>query len=164
MQDKPNDPDLTSKEVLDNPYNNRVTLEREFLTVPNLNNILTDSHFAKRDRMGRSLGFLARVVADSWSKAPHEIAIDEGSALLVEVDGRSKVVGVGKGVYFMQATTAPEVCKAGQPLTLKNVAVYHAPTGSMFDIRGWDGEGGEAYSISVEAGQVNTTRQGNEIY
>lgn len=164
MQDKPNDPDLTSKEVLDNPYNPRVTLEREFLTVPNLNNVLTDSHFAKRDRMGRSLGFLARIVADGWSSSPREIAIDEQSALLVEVDGRSKVVGAGKGVYFMQPTAPPEVCKAGQPLTFKNVAVYHAPTGSMFDIRNWDGQGGEAYSISVEAGQIHSTRPENSPY
>jgi cyanophycinase len=164
MEDKSNDPDLTSKEVLENPYIKRVTLEREFLTVPNLNNILTDSHFAKRDRMGRSLGFLARIATDGWSKSPREIAIDEGSALLVEVDGRSKVVGVGKGVYFMQATIAPEVCKAGQPLTLKNVAVYRAPTGSMFDIRGWDGEGGEAYSISVEAGLLHSARPENSVY
>lgn len=164
MEDKPNDPDLTSREVLDNPYTKRVTLEREFLQVPGLENILTDSHFAKRDRMGRSLGFLARIQADGWSKSPREIAIDEQSALLMEVDGRSKVVGPGKGVYFIQSTSAPEVCKPGQPLTLKNLSVYHAPAGASFDVRNWDGQGGEAYSISVDAGQIHTTQAGNAVY
>jgi cyanophycinase len=164
LEDKPNDPDLTSREVLDNPYNKRVTLVRDFLQVPLLGNILTDSHFAKRDRMGRSLGFLARIVEDGWSKTPREIAIDEKSALLVEVDGRAKVVGAGQGVYFLQVTEPPEVCKPGQPLTMRNVAAYHAPTGSTFDIRNWTSEGGEAYTISVEAGQIHSSRSGNAVY
>jgi cyanophycinase len=164
MEDKPNDPDLTSKEVLENPYNPRVTLVREFLQVPLLVNILTDSHFAKRDRMGRSLGFLARIVADGWSKDPREIAIDEKSALLVEADGRAKVVGPGQGVYFLQVTEPPQVCQAGQPLTLKNVSVYHAPAGTSFDIRSWNGEGGEPYSLSVEAGEIHSSRTGGAVY
>jgi cyanophycinase len=164
MEDKPNDPDLTSKEVLENPYNPRVTVLRDYLQVPLLGNVLTDSHFAKRDRMGRSLGFLARIVADGWSKNPREIAIDEKSALLVEADGRAKVVGNGAGVYFLQITDAPEVCKAGQPLTLRNVAAYHCPSGSTFDIRSWNGDGGEAYMISVEAGEIHTSRPGNAVY
>ncbi len=156
LEDKPDDADLTSREVLADPYIKRVTLVRDFLKVPSLENILTDSHFAKRDRMGRSLGFLARIVQDGWSKTPREIAIDEKSALLVEATGRAKVVGTGLGVYFLQVTDAPQVCKPGQPLTLHNVATYHAPTGAMFDVRAWSGDGGEAYSISVEAGKIRS--------
>jgi cyanophycinase len=164
LADKSNDADLTSREVLADPYDKRVTLLRDFLTVPRLENMITDSHFAKRDRMGRSLGFLARIAADGWSKAPREIAIDEKSALLVEVDGRSKVVGTGMGAYFLQVMDPPEVCKPGQPLTLRHVTVYHAPTGAGFAIRGWNGEGGEEYSISVEAGEIHTSRTGNAVY
>lgn len=158
LEDKPDDPDLTSREVLADPYIKRVTLVSDFLKVPGLENILTDSHFAKRDRMGRSLGFLARIVQDGWSKTPREIAIDEKSALLVEASGRAQVVGIGLGVYFLQLTDAPEVCKPGQPLTLRNVAAYHAPTGATFDVRAWSGDGGEAYSISVEAGKIHASR------
>ncbi len=158
LEDKPDDADLTSREVLADPYIKRVTVVRDFLKVPGLENILTDSHFAKRDRMGRSLGFLARIVADGWSKVPREIAIDEKSALLVEAGGRAKVVGTGLGVYFLQVTDAPSVCKPGQPLTLRNVAAYHAPTGATFDVRAWSGDGGEAYAISVEAGDIHSSR------
>jgi cyanophycinase len=164
LEDKPDDADLTSREVLADPYIKRVTVVRDFLKVPGLENILTDSHFAKRDRMGRSLGFLARIVQDGWSKAPREIAIDEKSALLVEASGRAKVVGTGLGVYFLQVTDAPELCKPGQPLTLRNVAAYHAPTGATFDMRAWSGDGGEPYSMSVEAGEIHTTRAGNASY
>ena len=164
LEDKPNDADLTSREVLTDPYMKRVTVVRDFLKVPGLDNILTDSHFARRDRMGRSLGFLARIVMDGWSKTPREIAIDQTSALLVDGNGRAKIVGTGLGVYFLQVTEAPEVCKPGQPLTLRNIAAYHAPAGATFDVRDWNGEGGESYVISVDAGQVRTSRIGNAVY
>ncbi len=164
LEDKPDDADLTSREVLADPYTKRVTVVRDFLKVPGLENVLTDSHFAKRDRMGRSLGFLARIVQDGWSGTPREIAIDEKSALLVEGSGRAKVAGTGLGVYFLRVSEAPEVCKPGQPLTLRNVAAYRAPTGSTFDLRVWSGEHGEAYSISVEAGKIRTSRAASAVY
>ena len=164
LQDKPKDADLTSREVLADPYIKRVTAVRDFLKVPGLENTLTDSHFAKRDRMGRSLGFLARIVADGWSETPREIAIDEKSALLVDASGRGRVVGTGLGVYFLQVADAPPICRPGQPLTFNKISAYHAPTGASFDIRAWNGDGGEAYSISVEAGQIQTGRTGNLVY
>jgi cyanophycinase len=164
LEDKPDDPDLSSREVLADPYNKRVTVVKDFLRTPGLENILTDSHFATRDRMGRSLGFLARIVADGWSKTPREIAIDERSAVLVEANGRGKVVGGGLGAYFLQVTDAPEACKPGQPLTLRNVAAYRAPAGASFDVRDWSGDGGEAYSITVDAGQIRSSRAGNAVY
>src|SRR5580700_5030510 len=70
LDNKSNDADLTSREVLADPCAKRVALVRDFLKVPGFDNTLTESHFAKRDRMGRSLGFLARIVTDGWSKAP----------------------------------------------------------------------------------------------
>lgn len=164
LEDKPDDADLASPQVLSEPYTKRVTVVRDFLRVPLLENILTDSHFARRDRMGRSLGFLARIVADGWAKAPREIAIDERSALLVEADGRGKVVGTGKGVYFLQVTEAPEVCKPGQPLTLRNIAAYHAPTSATFNVKDWKGDGGQSYMISVEEGRIRTSRAGDAVY
>ena len=69
LKDKDDDKDLASTDVLPNPYHERVTLVRDFLKIPNLENTLTDSHFAKRDRIGRTLGFLSRLVQDGWSKA-----------------------------------------------------------------------------------------------
>lgn len=164
LQDKQDDADLGSREVLADPYSRRVTLVSDFFKIPVLKNVLTDSHFAARDRMGRSLGFLARIVQDGWSTTPREIAIDEKSALLVEANGRARVIGTGLGVYFLQITEAPSVCKPRLPLTLRSVGAYHAPTGAAFDVRDWSGYGGEAYSISVESGQVHTSRTGNAIY
>ena len=164
MKDKPDDKDLASTDVLPNPYFARVTLVRDFLKIPHLENLITDSHFAKRDRMGRSLGFLARIVKDGWSSSPREVAIDEKSAVLVEADGKGAIVGSGKGAYFMRPTHAPETCESGTPLTFRGVDVYRAPKGAHFNLISWTGDGGTAYSLSVINGKIESTQAGNHIY
>ncbi len=160
--DKPDDKNLASSEVLANPYFERVTLDRDFLKVPHLENLITDSHFAKRDRMGRTLGFLARIMKDGWSAAPREVAIDEKSAVLVEADGKAVVVGTGKGAYFLKPTRAPEVCDRGVALTFRAISVYRLAAGGHFDFPSWAGDGGLAYSLSVDQGKVEST--GRAIY
>lgn len=162
--DKPDDKNLSSADVLLNPYFERVTLVRDFLNVPHLQNLLTDSHFAKRDRMGRSLGFLARIMKDEWSQSPREVAVDEKSAVLVEGDGRATVVGTGKGAYLIRPTQPPGICEKGVPLTFRNVSVYRVPTGGHFDLTLWSGDGGIAYFLSVERGKIQSTQSKKQIY
>ncbi len=164
LGDKPDDNDLASNEVLANPYFERVTLIRGFLKTPHLENLLTDSHFAKRDRMGRTLGFLARIMQDGWSNSPREIAIDEKSAVLVDADGKATVVGNGKGAYFLRPTLPPDVCKTRQPLTFRNISVYRIPAGGHFDLGSWTGEGGTAYFLSVEKGKIESTQANHAVY
>ena len=164
MKDKPDDKDLASTDVLPNPYCERVTLVRDFLKIPRLENLITDSHFARRDRMGRSLGFLARMIKDGWSSSPREVAIDEKSAVLVEADGKATVVGAGKGAYFMRPTQAPEVCENALALTFRNIRVYRVRAGGHFDLTSWSGDGGTAYSLSVERGKIESTQAGGGIY
>lgn len=164
LGDKPDDRDLASSDVLPNPYFDRVTLVRDFLKIPHLENLITDSHFAMRDRMGRSLGFLARLMKDGWSSSPREVAIDEKSAVLVEADGKATVVGTGKGAYFIRPTQTPETCERGQPLTFRTISVYRISAGGKFDLSSWSGRGGAAYSLSVVNGKVEDTQAGGSIY
>ena len=164
LGDKEDDNDLASTDVLPNPYFDRVTLVRGFLKIPHLENLLTDSHFAKRDRMGRTLGFLARIMQDGWSRSPREVAIDEKSAVLVEPDGEGTVVGTGNGAYFLRPTHKPKVCKKGQPLTFRKIGVYRVPAGGHFDLVSWKGEGGASYSLSVERGKIESTQANHSIY
>jgi len=164
LKDKPNDNDLASADVLPNPFFPRVTLVRHFLEISYLQNTLTDSHFAKRDRMGRTLVFLARIIHDGWSRQPREIAIDEKSAVLVEADGKAIVVGSGRGAYFLQPTQPPAVCRKNTPLSFNGVSVYRAPAGARFDLGAWTGEGGSGYSLSVEKGVIHSTQAENAIY
>jgi cyanophycinase len=160
----PDDSELHSKEALSNPYHSQITVVRDFLKIPQLDNTITDSHFAKRDRMGRTLVFLARIMQDGWSKQPREVAIDERSAVLVEADGKAAVIGPGRGAYFLRPNQAPDVCQKGAPLSFLNVSVYKAPSGARFDLSSWTGSGGLFYSLSVEQGRIHSTQADGAIY
>lgn len=164
LADTPDGNDLTSNDVLPNPYFKQVTLVRGFLKVPHLQNVLTDSHFAKRDRMGRSLGFLARIMQDEWSNSPKEVAIDEKSAFLLEPDGKGTVVGNGNGTYFIRPTQKPTICKAGESLTFERISVYKVPTGGHFDLTSWTGNGGSDYFLSVTRGKLGSTQPNHAVY
>jgi cyanophycinase len=160
LEDKPDDKDLTSPEVLRDPYFRRVTVVRDFLNLSLLKNTLTDSHFAKRDRMGRSLGFLARIIQDGWAAHPREIGIDEKSAVLVDPNGAAKIVGGGKGAFFIEVTSPPEACSPGKPLTMSAVHIIHARKGASFDLNSWSGNPSENYSLAVRDGRVESSKAG----
>ncbi len=162
--DAPDDEDLASSQTLANPYMPRVTVRRDFVKIDLLQNTLTDTHFAKRDRVGRTLTFLARIMKDGWSPAPREIAVDEKSAVLVERNGKARVIGSGKGAYFLSVRGGPEVCRENTPLTFRDITVYRGPTGSEFNLRDWRGKGGATYSLSVVDGKIQSTQAGHEVY
>ncbi|HET7285860.1 MAG TPA: cyanophycinase, partial [Pyrinomonadaceae bacterium] len=74
---------VTSSQALANPFHRYVTLDRDLFQSPLGVAKLYDSHFVTRDRMGRSLTFLARIVNNGWAAQPRGIGIDEETALLV---------------------------------------------------------------------------------
>jgi cyanophycinase len=128
---------VTSPEALANPYDEKVSLERNFLSIPLMKGIITDSHFSKRERMGRTLVFLARIVQDGWSERSHAIGIDEKTAVLVDAKGQSKVVGKGEA-FFIDLSQKPEICAPGKPLTARSFYVYSFSAGAKFDLTLWD--------------------------
>lgn len=161
--DKRDDSNLSSSEALANPFNNRVTIRRNLLDIPVLRNILTDTHFKARDRMGRTISFLARIVQDGWSDHPRAIGVDEKTAVLVEADGRASVVG-SSAAYFLSVNEAPKVCRPGKPLTFHNISVYRIRAGGQFDLSKWTGSGGNSYSLAVDEGVIHSSQSGGAIY
>jgi cyanophycinase len=153
-----------SKETLADPYNKGVTIAHDFVQIPHLENLITDTHFVKRDRLGRFLGFMARIMADAIANTIRGIPIDEKVAVLMEPDGGMKVVGKGIAAYFMRPAHAAELCKAGQPLTFENIEVYKAPPGASFDVVKWQGTGGSGYVLNVNNGVVTSTQAGGSLY
>jgi len=162
--DAPDDDDLKSKLTLVDPYMPRVTVRKDFLKIDLLKNTLTDTHFKPRDRMGRSLTFLARIIQDGWSKNPREIAVDEKSAVLLNPDGNGKVVGLGAGAYFMQTTEAPEVCREKIPLKFRNIDIHRVETGGNFDLKSWSSKDGVSYRLSVIDGKIESTQAEGAVY
>jgi len=64
----------------------------------------------------------------------------------------------------LRPTKAPEVCEKGAPLTFRGISVYRVPAGGRFDLTAWNGDGGTAYSLSVERGKIESTQAGKGIY
>ena len=165
--DKPDDPNLDGKTALADPISSRVTLVRGFLDIPILMNVITDTHFARRDRMGRLLVFLARLNEPDANPAPKPlgirgIGVQERAAVLLEPDGKATVVGDGYA-YFIDASHAAGSIEEGKPLTISNFAVQKVAPGDPFDLRAWSGDA-TSYTLSVEAGKIRSTQTAGEVY
>lgn len=153
---------IHSPEALDHPYGNKVTLSRDFLRIPLLAAIITDTHFVKRDRLGRLLVFMARILQDGWAPAVRAIAVDENAAVLLEPDGTGNVVG--GPAYFLEARTPPEVCRRKTPLSFSGISVHRAPAGTSFNVKSWKGESGDNYVLNVAGGQVKANGSPHGLY
>jgi cyanophycinase len=174
--DKPDDADLSAKLAMSNPFGPRVTLERGFLDIPALKRIITDTHFVKRDRMGRLLVFLARLnEPDGKPVAPaatptRGIGVEQGAAVLVEPDGSAKVIGYGSA-YFIDAGDASGVMIGGKftvmaldkPLTFGPYDIQKVASGRDFNLRTWTGDATH-YALSIKAGAIQSTQAGGAVY
>jgi cyanophycinase-like exopeptidase len=154
---------VTSSQALANPFHRYVTLDRDLFQSALGVNKLYDSHFVTRDRMGRSLVFLARIVNNGWAAQPRAIGIDEETALLVLPNGSASMVGTG-AAYFLQAPGPAQVLAEKTPLTYLNIGVYKLPQGGTFNLSTWNGTGGVAYTLNVNNGSVTSTQAGGNIY
>ncbi|HYA98172.1 MAG TPA: cyanophycinase [Methylomirabilota bacterium] len=154
---------IHSPEALADPYGNKVTLSRDFLRIPLLQGTITDTHFVKRDRLGRLLVFMARILEDGWAQKVRAIAVEEDAAVLLEPDGSTTVAGAGPA-YFLEAANAPTMCKRKTPLTMGPIAVHRAPAGAEFNVRTWSGTGGDDYTLSVDAGRVVVSGSAHGVY
>lgn len=154
---------VTSSQTLANPFHRYVTIDRDLFQSSLGTSKLYDSHFVTRDRMGRSLTFLARIVNNGWAAQPRGIGIDEETAMLVLPNGSATMVGAG-AAYFLQAPGPAQVLAEKTPLTYLNIGVYKVPQGGTFNFSTWSGTGGVAYTLSVNNGSVTSTQAGGNIY
>jgi len=158
---------LTSAHALADPFHRDLTLDRDFLVLAKMGGLITDQHLQERDRMGRTVTFLARLVRDGWTAQGRAIAADRETALHVDpAEGTAEVLATPTHptpfVYFLRTPGPPELCEPQTPLTYRNVAVYRVGPGGRFDIGRWRGTGGIAYTLSAEAGVLTSSR--GEVY
>jgi cyanophycinase-like exopeptidase len=115
---------ITSAEALANPYHPKATIGYgDFLKHPDLQHVITDTHYDDPDRRGRHTSFLARLVQDHGIRALG-IACEEYTAVCVDSAGLATVYGgypqYEDYAYFLQANCesgfAPENCVPGAPL------------------------------------------------
>lgn len=163
--DKPDDPNLDSKTAMTDPFGPRINIAHDFVEIPILRNIITDTHFKRRDRMGRLLVFLARLNQPDGVPSTRKnrgIGVDERAAVLLEPDGRAHVIGNGPA-YFIDCTRADGLIQPGKPLTFGPFEIQKVAPGGNFYIKSWAGEA-ITYRLSFENGRIRSTQNANEIY
>ena len=144
---------VTSKTALKNPYKD-ITLSQDFFHWENLHNTIIDTHFSERDRMGRLMTFVARLLRDGISSEVLGIGIDENTSLIVDQNGLAKVVG-DKFVYFVLGDHLPEECEPQTPLTFSRFKIWKRGNGETFDL-GNRVLTDDYYEVSVENGEINS--------
>jgi cyanophycinase len=163
--DKPDDPNLDGKTAMADPFGPRITLSHNFLRIPILKGVITDSHFAKRDRMGRLLTFLARLTFAEDDPAPAQvrgIGIEERAAVLLNPGGKATVVGHGSA-YFVGVHERKGVVKAGKPLEFGPFTVQKVAPGHAFNLKTWSGDS-TLYELTAKGGAIQSTQAAEEIY
>lgn len=162
---------VTTTQALGDPYNRYMTLDPSplslsggFLAPSVLANTIVDAHLDARDRMGRLITFVARLVAPSGATgcpggilnagtssntAARGIGVDVETALLVQGNGSQQPVTARRvtnpstttssAVYFVRPLNPPTQCAAGKPLTLTTVELRKLADDSVFNLTDWSG-------------------------
>lgn len=143
---------VTSSQALLDPYHRYATFTYDFFNWTNLNDVITDSHFVTRDRMGRTMAFVARQIRDGRAASALGLAVNERTSVVVDKNGLARVLGDGPA-YFVLGDHMPEVCEARTPLTFSNFKIWKITAGGTFDLRSRPTVG--FYTVSVNNGSLS---------
>ena len=126
---------LVSRVALADPTGPHVTLVRDFLHLPFLSNVITDTHFAKRDRLGRLVTFVARIAAEENNPAITGLGVDEDTIVAVDEKGRGRVFTAHDGLaWLVRPLHGPEQLAPKKPLDMSAIPIVTAGTGSVIDL------------------------------
>jgi cyanophycinase-like exopeptidase len=140
---------VTSAQALDDPYNTYMQFDPtplstagSFLTPPVFANTIMDSHLDSRDRMGRLITFVSRLIGPYSGTSTQQfgcpggpitkasargIGIGVETALVVNQNPDSSYTGerltnvsttTESAVYLVEITQGPTECASGKPLTV----------------------------------------------
>jgi cyanophycinase len=106
-----------SKDVLANPYDTTVSVSETFIKVPLLEGFISDQHYTQRERQGRHVTFMARMIKDFGIEQPKGIGVDEKTAFCIDKDGNAFTYGTNSVYVLISEPFIPEQCEANKPLT-----------------------------------------------
>jgi cyanophycinase len=127
---------MESKVALGDPFDPGMTLEDDFLRFPLLENVITDTHFSQRCRLGRLIAFLARLGADHPVAPLLGIGVDEKTALLIDADGIGRLAAASSGSVWLVMPQGPaRGLGKGRALSVQGVRLVRMDQGSSIDLR-----------------------------
>lgn len=145
---------ITSDETLKDPYDPRLILAKGLLQLPYLEKLITDSHFKDRDRMGRLVTFMARILSDQWSEQIRAVGLDENVAVTIDQTGTAQVLADSGHAYLLQTNSSINSRLRAGPLTFKNIVVRKLPAHTKFNFNNWEKLKEKTYKIDVESGKM----------
>ena len=148
------DPDgvsaVTSPEAIANPYRSGMLFSTLFLDLPLMADVIADTHFAQRDRMGRLLAFMARLRQDGTAPRIVGLGIGENTAVFLDRDGRGIVDGSGLAYVIEETADTRRVQVAnGQPLVYRALRRTRLAAGQTFDFISGN-TSGSTMTISID--------------
>ncbi|HZT11174.1 MAG TPA: hypothetical protein VFA29_00090 [Candidatus Baltobacteraceae bacterium] len=150
----PDDENVDTKDAVRNPFEPAISFTTGFFDWPALRRSITDTHFARRDRFGRLAAFMARL------GARYGVAVDEDAALLVEPDGRARLVQrakeaggyVPRGAYILSNGASVRL-RPGVPLLYRVDVLHLTREGAAYDFRTHTGTGIK-YTVVVDGART----------
>lgn len=126
---------LVSADAMKNPLGGGVTLVEDFLHLPYLSHVITDSHFGIRERWGRLMVFVGRLAAEQHDPQITGIGIDEKAALCIDANGTGRVYSIGRGfAWLVRPMRTPDVI-ARSRFNFRDVPIVGAGTESTIDLK-----------------------------
>ena len=167
------DPDgvlgIYSSEAASNICHPNMVISNGFLEVPLLQNLISDSHFSQRNRMGRLMSFIAYI--NNPALAPTEdnitgIGVDEDTSLFIDRNGMATADG-SFGVYILRknAGTTYDRISCGQTLKITNMSRTKLTAGQTFNLN-TGSTTGTTTNISIDGGSCtySFTQEANCFY
>jgi cyanophycinase-like exopeptidase len=123
----------TSAIALDDPYDSSMTFTTGMFRWPNYADTINDSHFVTRDRMGRTMAFVARAIKDGRTAGGKAwgVGVEEGASLFIDRNGLATLSG--PSAYVVLGDHQPEVASSGQPLTYSNFKIWKLTSGQTYN-------------------------------
>lgn len=147
---------MESKVALANPYDPGVTLESDFLHLKWMDNVITDTHFSARCRLGRLIVFVSRINRDHPGVQVVGVGVDEHTALLVGPDGVGELAQGSQGGVWIVRPSLPPKPLTQQPLTARNLHIVEISPGGSVDFKSWRFRGPSRETVdSIEDGAAS---------
>ncbi|MDJ0382212.1 pre-peptidase C-terminal domain-containing protein [Streptomyces sp. G-G2] len=126
---------VTTPEALADPYDSHISFTTGMFEWADYGGVINDSHFVTRDRMGRTMAFVARAIKDGRTTGGKAwgVGVDEGSSLYLDSSGLATLYG--KAAYIVLGDHQPEQATPGKPLTFSNYKIWHLTTGQTYDFK-----------------------------
>ncbi len=130
--------ETTTRDATADPLESRISFTAGLFAWPSLADTITDTHLVVRDRLGRLVAFLARILHDRVlpnARVVYGLGIDQASSVVVDAGGMATVLNAkgGRGAYLLRADTPPEL-RPGMPLRYTVRISHIARNGERFDL------------------------------